>query len=181
MAHVWSGRAAVAAAFLAAAFSACQSKTVKVAQSEEQGPPLSSAVHTGDPKSETQLLSGFYAVEQGSWRWTGQRFAVLLRPPGGSGQKGATLNVQLAVPQVTIDKLKTITLSATAGGANGASLPPETYSQAGSFTFTRDVPAAQLAGDSVRIDFQCDKAIPPSGTDQRDLALIVSSVSLDAK
>ena len=178
MASVWNRRAAVAAALLVLALSACKRKQVKVEQTDEEGPRLSSLVHTGDPKSETQLISGFYGIEQNAWRWTAQQFSVVLRPPAGAAQKGGTLNVQLAVSPATISQLKTVTLSASAGAAG---LPPETYTQAGAFTYTRDVPAGELTGDTVRIDFHLDKALPPNGPDRRDLGLIVSSISLDAK
>lgn len=179
MAHVWNRRAAAAALLLVLALPACKRKqTVKVEQTDEEGPRISSIVHTGDPQSDTQLVNGFYGIEQNSWRWTAQKFSVVLRPPAGSAQKGATLNLQLAVSPITIGQLKTVTLRASAGTAT---LPPETYTQAGSFTYTRDVPANQLAGDSVRIDFQLDKSLPPSPADQRDLGLIVSSIALDAK
>ena len=103
---------------------------------------------------------------------------MVLRPPAGAAQKGATLNLQLVVADPTISKLKTITLSASAGGA---ALPPETYTQAGPFTYSREVPPSQLTGESIKIDFQLDKALPPSGADLRELGLIFNSVALEAK
>lgn len=177
MAHMWNRGAAAAAWLLVLAFLGCK-QSVKVAQTDEEGPRMSSIVHTGDPKSETQLLNGFYGIEQNAWRWTGQQFSVILRPPAGAAQKGATLNVQMAVSAVTIGQLKTITLSASAGGAT---LSPETYTQAGPYVYTRDVPASQLTGESIKIDFMLDKALPPSGADRRDLGLIVNSIALDTK
>ena len=138
---------------------------------------LASMVHTNDPRSAAQLVSGFYGIEQNAWRWTAQRFAVDLKPPAGAAQKGASLNVQLAVPDAILDKLKSVSLTATIGST---SLPPETYMQAGSFSYVRDVPANLLAGDTVRINFQLDKALPP-GQDARELGVIVKSVALDAK
>ena len=167
-----------AAALLSLTFAACKHGQTVAVEQEDNGPRLASTVHTGDPKSEAQLLSGFFGIEQNAWRWTAQQFSVALRPPAGAAQKGATLNVQLAVSDASINQLKTMTLSASAGNAP---LPPETYTQAGSFTYTRDVPASQLTGDSVRIDFHLDKALPPAGTDERHLGLIVSSIGLDGK
>ena len=175
---LWNRRAAAAASLLALVLLGCKKQVVKVEQTDEEGPHMSSIVHTGDPKSDTQLINGFYGVEQGSWRWTAQKFSVVLRPPAGAAQSGATLNMQLAVADPTINTLKTITLSANAGTAT---LPPETYTQAGPFTYTRDVPASQLTGETVRIDFQLDKALPPSGADLRELGVIVKSISLDVK
>lgn len=157
----------------------CKRKeTVKVAQTDEEGPRMASTVHTGDPKSETQLVNGFYGIEQNAWRWTAQRFSVVLRPPADAAQRGATLNVQLTVPEATLAKLKTISLSANIGGTP---LSPETYTQPGPYTYTRDVPAGLLGSEAVRIDFQTDKALPPTGVDARELGVIVGSVGLDAK
>jgi len=172
-------RAAALLLALGFALTACKPKeTVKVQQTDEEGPRMSSIVHTGDPKSETQLVNGFYSIEQNAWRWTAQKFSVVLRPPAGGAQRGGTLNVQLTVPDPTIARLKTVSLSATIGNT---ALPPETYTQPGQYTYTRDVPASVLGSEAVRVDFQTDKALPPSSQDQRELGLIVASVGLDAK
>ena len=40
---------------------------------------------------------------------------------------------------------------------------------------------APLAGESVRVDFELDKSMPPSGADLRDLGLVVLSAGLDSK
>jgi hypothetical protein len=156
----------------------CKNKKVKVQATEEEAPRMASAVSMGDPKAETQLITGFYGVEAGAWRWTGKQFAVVLRPPTGSAQNGAKLQLKLTVPPVVIEKLKNVALSAT---ANGSALAPESYTQAGEYVYTRDVPAGALTGESVKIDFQLDKAIPPSGGDLRELGLIVLNASLESK
>ena len=163
---------------LALAPTGCKNKKVKVQATDEETPRMASAVSMGDPKADTQLAAGLYGVEAGAWRWTAKQFTVVLRPPSGSAQKGGKLELKLTVPPVVIEKLKTISLSAK---ANGSALPPETYTQAGDYVYTRDVPAGALAGDSVRIDFQLDKAIPPSGSDLRELGIIVLSAGLESK
>jgi hypothetical protein len=132
----------------------------------------------GDPKVEPQLVTGFYGVEAGAWRWAGKQFTVTLRPPFGASQKGGKLTVKVAVPQVTIDKLKTISLSATVGDS---ALPPETYTTAGEFFYVRDVPASALTGESVRVDFQLDKAMAPAPPDIRELGIIVHTIGLESK
>ena len=149
-----------------------------VVQSAGEPPTMASTVHMGDPQTATQLIGGFYGIEQSAWRWTARRFSVVLRPPFGAGQKGGTLQVRLTVPPVVVEKLKTISLSATIGVAT---LPPETYTQAGDYTYTRDVAPALLAGESVRVDFQLDKSMPPSGADLRDLGVVVLSAGLEPK
>jgi hypothetical protein len=149
-----------------------------VQATDEETPRMASAISMGDPKADTQLAAGLYGVEAGAWRWTAKQFTVVLRTPSGSAQNGGKLQLKLTVPPVIIEKLKTISLSAT---ANGSALPPETYTQAGDYVFTRDVPAGAFTGDSVRIDFQLDKAIPPSGGDRRELGIIVLSAGLESK
>jgi len=155
-----------------------QAKKVQVQQTVEESTRMASVVHMGDPKVESQLVSGFYGIEGNAWRWTARQFTVALRPPFGASQRGASLQLSLTVPQVVIDKFKTLALTAS---VDGSPLPPETYTQAGPYIYKRDVPANLLAGDSVKVDFQLDKAMPPSGGDLRELGIVVNSVSLEAK
>lgn len=165
---------------LLAALAGCKKKeTVAVGKTDEEGPRMASIVHTGDPQSDTQLVTGFYSIEQNAWRWTAQRFSVVLRPPAGGAQRGATLTMQFAVPDAIISKLKTVSLSGTIGATP---LSPESYTQAGPYTYTRDIPPNLLNVEALRIDFQLDRALPPgTNGDQRELGVIVSSVGLEAK
>jgi hypothetical protein len=160
------------------AFAPLGCKRKKALPSAGEPPTMASTVHMGDPQTATQLIGGFYGIEQNAWRWTARRFSLVLRSPFGAGQKGGTLQVRLTVPPVVVEKLKTISLSATIGGAT---FPPETYTQAGDYTYTRDVAPALLAGQSVRVDFQLDKSMPPSGADLRDLGVVVLSAGLEPK
>jgi hypothetical protein len=155
-----------------------RNQAVRVQQTEEEAPRMASTVHMGDPKAETQLVSGFYGIEGGAWRWTQRQFSVVLHPPFGSAAKGATLRVRLTVPDTVIAKLKTISLFAA---ISGSTLPPETYTQTGTYTYTRDVAARLLTGESVRVDFGLDKAMPPSGADLRELGLVVLEIGLEPK
>ena len=45
----------------------------------------------------------------------------------------------------------------------------------GAHTFTADIPAASLAGDTVTIDFSLDNALPPGPSDRRELGVIVTA------
>jgi hypothetical protein len=38
-----------------------------------------------------------------------------------------------------------------------------------------------MTGDAVRVDFELDKAIPPSEQDARELGIVVSKVGLEVK
>jgi hypothetical protein len=166
----------IAALLLAAP--ACKRAHVKHVDTIEEAPRLASLVHMGDRTMAYQLVSGFHDVEANAWRWTMQRFSVNLRPPARAAQQGAALEFHLTVPPPTIEKLGSITLAASIGGA---ALAPETYSKAGEYTYRRDIPASVLGGDSARIDFQLDKAIPPGEADKRELGVVASSVALIAK
>ena len=77
-----------------------------------------------------------------------------------------------------VEKLKNVSLSATAGGS---ALPPETYTTAGDYFYVREIPASLLTGDSLRVDFQLDKAMPPNGADIRELGIIVLNIGLESK
>jgi len=159
---------------LALASSACSDRIPKRPTIEEP-PRLSSMIHVADAGESRQIVSGFHEVEGGSWRWTERKFSVQLRPPAGAAQNGAALVVQLSVPQNSIDKLKTLTLTAS---INGTAFPPETYRAAGGYTFRRDIPANLLTGDAVKIDFQLDHALEPAGPELRQLGLVVSNLAL---
>ncbi len=161
------------------ALAGCRSKQkVRVQATDEEAPALASVVHVDDPRSATQLVNGFYPVEQNSWRWTAGRFSAVLRPPRGSAQNGATLQLKFSVPEPVLAKLKTISLGATIGGLK---LGSETYTQAGEFTYTRDVPASVLGAEAVKVDFALDKFLPPGEVEQRELGVVVSVVGLEPK
>jgi hypothetical protein len=157
---------------------ACKKKKVRIGATDEETPKMQSVLNMGDPKVEPQLVKGFHGVEAAAWRWTEKQFTVALRPPFGSGQKGAKLSVKLTIPPVTIEKLKNVSLSAS---AQGSALPPETYTTAGDYFYVRDIPASLLTGDSLRVDFQLDKAIAPSSADIRELGIIVLNIGLESK
>ena len=156
----------------------CKKKKVRVGGADEETPRMQSVLQMGDPKIEPQLVKGFHGVEAGAWRWTEKQFTVAVHPPFGASQKGAKLTVKLTVPAVVIERLKTVSLSATAAGS---ALPPETYTTAGEYFYVRDIPASLLTGDSLRVDFLLDKAMAPSGADIRELGIIVTTIGLENK
>ena len=141
-------------------------------------PELASTVHLGDPRVADQLVSGFYQIEANAWRWSARKFAVLLRAPAGSGQVGAALAVHVTVPPVLIEKLSSVTLSAT---IDGTTLGPETWTRPGEYVYQRDVPANLIRGPAVRVEFEVAKTMTPGSVDQRELGIVVSSVGLALK
>jgi hypothetical protein len=144
------------------------------APAEDDG-QLVSVVNVADPRAAPQLGAGFYGVEGGAWRWTMKKFEVTLRPPAGAAQNGATLELKLTIPQVILDRVGPVTLSGT---VRGVVLSPETFSKAGESKYRREIPASALAGDEVTVEFAADKGVIPSQQDQRELAVIVSTIGL---
>ncbi|HEV2444837.1 MAG TPA: hypothetical protein VGS58_02905 [Candidatus Sulfopaludibacter sp.] len=170
--------AALVAALALAPLGCKRSEKVQVQETVEEGPRLVSSIAMGDPKLETQLVSGFYGIEGNAWRWTAKSFTAVLKTPFGGSQRGGTLELALTVPGVVIEKEKNVSLAAS---VDGKPLPPESYTQAGAFSFKRDIPAEWLKGESVKVEFQLDKAMPPSGADQRELGIIANALSLGTK
>jgi hypothetical protein len=169
-------------AALALASAGCNREhKVTVKETVEETPGVTGtamAINMGDPKQERQLVSGFYSIENSSWRWTAKDFTVSLRPPAGSAAQGATLIFALSIPQTVVDRLKSVTLSAF---VNGTALAPETYARDGQYEYKRDVPPALLKGRAVRVEFHLDKSMPPAGGDARELGVVARSVGLESK
>lgn len=153
-------------------------KKPRVETVEESSPALAAVVNVADPRASTQLLKGFYDVEQNAWRWTMGKFSVTLRPPLNAPQRGATLVVKFAIPDAVLSHTKSMTLSAN---VNGTQIPGETYSTPGDHTYSKDVPSSALASDAVTVDFALDKYLPPGTVDQRELGIVVTSIGFEAK
>lgn len=170
--------AALAAALMLASAACNRRDKVRVEATEEEPPQLATMVHVADPRAASQLVSGFYDIEQNAWRWTAGKFSVLLRTPRQSAEKGAVLTLKFSVPEAVISKLNAVSLAAS---VEGAAVPPETYTQAGEFVYKRDIAPAVLARDAAKIDFSLDKCMAPGALDARELGVIVTSVALEAK
>jgi hypothetical protein len=169
---------ALLAAVLWAPAGCHKKRTTSPQAAVEEGPRTATMVTVGDPKSAPQLVSGFYDIENGAWRWTGKQFTVELGVPLGAGQKGAALELNFSIPDVVIEKSKSVTLAAS---VDGNALPPETYTKAGEYTYKRDVPPALLNAPSVKATFTLDKTIQAGGGDLRDLGIVAARVGLKGK
>ena len=141
--------------------------------SEPQG--VFSALRTADPRAGVQLLSGFYGIEQGAWRWTAREFSVALKPPPAAPDPSIRLTLEMGIPEVVIDRLQSLALAAS---ANGVPLGSETYDRTGKHVFSKPVPEEVLGDDVVEVEFTLDKALSPGEIDQRELGVIVISIAL---
>jgi hypothetical protein len=143
----------------------------------EEPPALASLIRMADPATATQLLRGFYPVEQNAWRWSAPKFSVVLGAPLSASKKGAGLVLKFSLIDPEIASLKRLTLSAIAGNA---ALAPETYIESGEHEYRRDVPAAIFSDANINVNFSLDKFFKTE-SDDRQLGLIVTSVALEAK
>jgi hypothetical protein len=141
------------------------------------GTTLSSFVKMSDPTAPAQLTKGFYALEGGAWRWTAGNFQAALRPPLTT-DKGAILVFSFSIPDVVIQKLSSVTLTASIGSTK---LKSQKYSKAGDFTYSADVPAALLTGEKVLVDFALDKSLAAGTVDRRELGLVATAVGFESK
>jgi hypothetical protein len=159
--------------------SACKQKEkARIEVTDEAPVALASQVNVADPKAAPQLVKGFHETEGNAWRWTKGKFSVTLHPPLNAPQKGATLVVKLSIPDLVMQRLQSITLSAN---VNGVPIPGETFSKSGDQVYSKDVPASALSGDAVTIEFSLDKFLPPGAVDRRELGIVVSSIGFEAK
>ncbi len=170
--------AAILVLSLALAPAGCRPHRRAAVQTVEEETALQSVVATADQNAATQLISGFYGIEQHAWRWTAGRFSVLLRPPRTAASKGAQLQFKFTIPEVSMVQLKAVTLSAY---VNGTPLAPENYTHSGEFVYKRDVPANLLGGEVARIDFSLDKTVAPSAADRRELGVVATLVGFQPK
>lgn len=134
---------------------------------------LSSAISVIDESSAPQL-QGFYAIEEGKWRWTQPRFSITLGRPDLSWSLTARLSVQMHVPEIVVQRLGAFTLSVR---LNQHALAPETISRPGEVSFARAIPVEWLA-DANTFQFSLNKSLPPSASDPRELGIIVTRASL---
>jgi hypothetical protein len=166
------------ALILALAPAACTKKKKAASTGGAADGQPASVVNVADTNTSAQLTRGFYGVEADSWRWTMKNFSMALHPPKGADQKGATLQLSFAIPDVIFNRLGTLTLNAR---VNGVDVGSQTFDKAGAQTFKADVPSRALGAEVVAVDFSLDKALPPGEQDQRELGVVVSSAGLITK
>ena len=156
----------------------CKTKDKSAGQTEEEAPRMATMLTMSDPRAASQLLLGFYAIEQSGWRWTAGKFSVVLRPPRDAAQMGATLKFKFSIPQPLLDRVKSTTLTAYVGDTK---LDPETYTKAGAYEYIKDVPAAALSSDSVKVDFALSKFLEAGAVEGRELGVIAVAVGFEHK
>jgi len=184
MFHSIHGRRTLAAISVLAAglaAGACKGKHSQPAVKNEEPPPVAQTVSSfkmNDEAASTQLLKGFYVLENNAWRWTAGSFTVLLKPPAGAAVRGGTVSLAFTLPEIVITKLKKVTITASVGTTK---LKPQTYTKSGPATYSADIPADLLAKDAVTLDFELDHSLPPGSVDMRELGVIATAVGIESK
>jgi hypothetical protein len=134
-----------------------------------------SMLDMSDAALERQLLSGFYGIENNKWRWVRRDFFVSLGPPPGSAERGAVLEVKFFIPERQISELGAVTLTSKVGNRQ---LPSMTYSSGGSLLYRAELLPVEAETNVIPVGFRFDKAVAPTKTDARELAAVVSSISI---
>jgi hypothetical protein len=144
--------------------------------SAPQDDTISSSVSMSDPRAESQL-TGFHEIEDGRYRWAKPEFSVLLKTPYAEGG-GMSLSMKIFVPEISIRTLGALTLS---GRVGGRVLAPMTYTGPGEYSYTRDLPTDGIIAGVNRFEFSVDKHLGPTADDNRELGIVVTEISLEAK
>jgi hypothetical protein len=158
----------VVAAALSPALTGCAQR--------RRGP--ASVIDMSDTSTAGQLIAGFYGVEEKKWRWTAGQFSVVLQPPPGADERGGNLQLAFFVPGEQLAKIGPMTLTAS---VEDQELGAQTFTQGGFLTYSREVPAAALKSNLVRVDFSFDKSYSPGNGDARVLGAVVSKIGLASK
>jgi hypothetical protein len=159
---------------------ACGKKANQSVQNDEGEPanaPLVSALKMNAPGAKQQLTKGVFQLESGVWRWTAGNFTITLKTPPGAAQKGGILTLNLVASDAVLRQVHSQSLTAAVGSTT---LKTEKYMDPGAHTFTADVPASVLTGDTVALDFSLDNSLPPGPADRRELGVIITAASLDS-
>src|SRR5262249_19868214 len=134
-------------------------------------------IEMGDPAGAGQLISGFYSVESGSWRWTARQFSAVFGTPEDA-RAGATLTVHLFIPEAQLRLLGPVRLRAA---IRGHALGEQKFFQPGDAVYSRSVSPVDLEGPFTVVTFSFDKAAPPTQVDGRELGAIVKSAAVVAR
>jgi 4-amino-4-deoxy-L-arabinose transferase-like glycosyltransferase len=120
----------------------------------------------GAPNAGSQIVSGFYEVEAGQWRWMSGEGVMLLRRPAGPSQ----IVVRFAIPDAAPARRLTVAV-------DGIRLASRTFPGPG--TYTLEIPAPEGTAPSARLAISVDKTFTPPG-DKRRLGVIVNAAGFRA-
>lgn len=128
-------------------------------------PPVLEWVPMGAPEAESQIVSGIYQLEGGSWRWMGERAVLLLKRPPGP----ARAEVELYLPESAAPRQVVVKM-------DGRPVAEGRYERPGSYRLRSPAPL-RAERDPVTLEIEVDRTFSPRG-DHRRLGLILSGAGL---
>lgn len=127
-----------------------------------------SFINTGDPNAQSQLTAGWYAIEDGSFRWIAREARAALAVPA---EPATAVEVRLYVPETHLVRVGgRVTATVLLAGKRVAR---QTYSAAGLYTLRAPAPPGLAQTSPVEFILQLDRAAPPTAADKRELGIVV--------
>jgi hypothetical protein len=149
------------------------------APSVSAAPELLSYLHLGDIRSRAQLVSGWYTIEDGAWRWMAPEAEATLRP---LPDQAVQFELQLFFPPDFMRRAGSpVTVSVM---LNGKPFTSAMYFEPGGHTVAKRIPP-ELLGElftwpTTHVSIRVNPYIPPSATDQRALGAVVQGLGFVA-
>jgi len=148
-----------------------------VIDSDEPAPAIASAqpellsyLHLGDIRSRAQLGTGWYAIEDGAWRWMSNHAEAALHPLPAPAQ----FELQLFFPPDFMTRAGTpVTVSVS---LNGKPFAKFFYYEPGAHTVAKRVTPDLLTEPVTQVSISVTPSIPPTATDQRTLGAVVQGL-----
>jgi len=138
-------------------------------------PELLSYLHLGDIRSRAQLISGWYTIEDGAWRWMAPEAEATLRP---LPDQAVQFELQLFFPPDFMRRAGSpVNVSVM---LNGKPFTSAMYFEPGGHRLAKLVPRELLTWPTTRVSISVNPSIPPSATDQRALGAVVQALGFVA-
>ena len=139
------------------------------------GSELLSYLHLGDIRSRAQLVSGWYSIEDGSWRWMAPEAEATLRPLPDAAMQ---FELQLFFPPDFMSRAGSpVTVSVQ---LNGQPFASAIYFEPGGHRLAKTVPPELLTWPVTHVGIRVDPYIPPNATDQRALGAVAQGLGFVA-
>jgi len=142
-------------------------------------PEILSYLHLGDIRSRAQLVSGWYAIEDGAWRWMAPEAEATLGP---LPSQAVQFELQLFFPPDFMQRAGSpVTVSVA---LNGKPFTKAIYFDPGGHALAKRVPP-ELVGELLtwpvtRVSIRVNPYVPPTATDQRALGAVVQGLGFVA-
>ena len=130
--------------------------------------PSLAYLHAGDLRARPQLLGGWYAIEDGGWRWMGKEAHAVLQTPEESL---IDFDLRLFFPENHMERADgPVTVSLL---LQDSLFAQQTYSRPGPYTIRKPVPAGSLPQRATRVALRLNRVVPPTDGDQRELGAVI--------